>query len=229
MRDRQMKIAIPIIVLLVMVLGVGGYAIWTMTADPVDAQTVIQDACAGSEDVQSRSVALTGSQLVDGKVVMRFAWEVQVNGSDSLTTMRNVDTVEKSEHYIVGGKSYMRQMNLSGEWSDWLVRPFDVPDPQPTGPVARVDDSPVVFCGLDVLTDHKFTGNVQLSGQTVKHFTASVDDDAIDADWQFWIDDSGKMRQFQVDETHPDNDKLEAVATFSYPTTPITITAPTVP
>ena len=195
----------------------------------MDAQTVIQDACAGSEDVQSRSLAITGSQSVDGKVAVRFAWEAKVNGSDSLTVMRNVDTAEKTEHYIVGGQSYYRQTNLSGEWSDWLVRPFNVPDPQPTGPVARVDNSPVVFCGLDILTDHKFAGNVQLNGKTVKHFTASVDDSTTEMDWQFWINDSGKMQKFQLDETRPDSVELDAVGTFSYPTTPITITAPTVP
>ena len=199
----------------------------------MDAQTVIADACADAEDIVTSHVILNGVETRDGKVSLRFRWEVKTAGDSVYRHSRNLDTVEQSEMYLVDGKAYDRQMDLSGEWGDWYVQPYSFSDPNAgsVGPVGQVDDdssSAPSFCGIDVMKDHKYLGEVQLGGETVKHFSARVDDDQVDADWEFWINDDGRVSKFSVDETYPGQIELETEATFTYPTQPFTITAPTV-
>lgn len=226
MRSPWLLIPIVLIVGAVAVAGFIGFR----SASPVDAQAIITDACADSRDVDSYQIVLTGEQYMDGTLRGRFRWDMKVNGDSILLVMENRDTVERTENYIVGDKLYSRVRNTQSEWSAWDVRSWDLPEPEPLGPVARVDDSPVQFCGTNLLEDHKFEGDVQLNGQSVKHFSAvSVDDAPGDADYEFWVDPAGQLQQVKVDELYEHGLEVKSVGTFTYPTQPFTITAPVIP
>ena len=163
---------------------------------------------------------------------LRFRWDMKTTGKNVYRHSRNLDTVEQSEIYMVDGQMYQRSMNLTGEWGEWSVQSYGFSEPEPVGPVGQVDDddsSDPVFCGLDIMQDHKYLGEVQLGGEKVKHFSARVDNDEVDADWKFWINDTGRVSKFSVDESFTGQIRLETEATITYPTQPFTITAPTVP
>ena len=216
-------------------LIIAAVAVWTvrdwLSVPTVDAQAAIQDACEGA-DFQSAHLIMNGTDTLDGEVLYRFRWEMKNNGYDSYRHTRDLDSGHQTELYIVGGYSYNRSMDDQGEWGSWRVKEVNFPEPEPTGPVGRVDDADdaaPVFCGLNTLKDHKYIGEVQLSGQKVKHFSAKVDDDEVDSDWEFWISNLGRVTKFSADETYPDRSETEIEGTITYPTQPFTITAPTVP
>ena len=218
-----------------LVLAVVAVATYTLTFnDSVDAQTVIADACADAEEIVSSHTILNGVETTAGEVSLRFRWDVKTNGKNLYRHSQNLDTVEQSEMYIVDGKAYNRSMDLSGQWGQWYVQSFDLSEPEALGPVGQVDDddssSAPAFCGLDIMKDHKYLGEVQLNGQKMRHFSARVDDAEVDADWEFWINEDGHVSKFSVDESSSLGDiELETVATITYPTQPFTITAPVIP
>ena len=215
-----------------LVLAVAAVAVWILmgfrSAPAIDAQAVIADACAGSKEVESYRLVLTGSESRDGKLRGRFRYDMKRNGSDMYLLMENPDTIEQGEQYIVGDKFYHREKNLRGEWSSWIVKEFQ--QEEPLGPVTRVDDvAPVKFCGVEELENHQYQGEVQVDNRKVKHFTAVLENDRVEADWQFWVDDSGKLRKLEADETYFHGLEGHTVGILTYPSQPFTITAPVVP
>ena len=211
-------------------LVLAGAAVATFTlmgSRSVDAQAVIQDACADSRDVESYKVVLTGTESENGELRGRYRYDMKRSGSSMHVLIEDPDSDEKGEQFVVGNKFYQRHKPDKGEWSSWHVQELPQSD---VGPVALVDDAaPVKFCGVDTLEDHQYKGKVQVDNREVKHFTAVIDDGVVEADWQFWVDDSGKLRQIEVDETYFTGIEAHTVGTMTYPTQPFTITAPTVP
>ena len=222
-------------IILVAVAAVAYAVLTSRSADTVDAQTVIADACADAEEIVSSHTILNGVETTAGEVSLRFRWDVKTNGKNLYRHSQNLDTVEQSELYMVDGQFYNREMGLSGEWGEWSVQDLNFPEPEPTGPVGQVDDdddgdgSAPAFCGLEIMQDHKYLGEVQLGGEKVKHFSARVDDSEVKADWQFWINTDGQVSKFSVDETFTGQLKVKTEATITYPDQPFTITAPTIP
>ena len=190
----------------------------------VDAQSVLEDVCSYNADHydmvstnrmkgqthdgdQDYTLVIKGRRSPDG-----FHWLGQVEdyepyeaGSD------NPHEPAKSELIwidAVGKFDRVATHAYPDRWRAWEVEYFTDRDKQ-----ARINNqtyymglgSTERFCGATDLKDLKYTGEVSLRGETVKHFTASRELKASDGyspgdyeNYEYWIDD-GKLFRVQIE------------------------------
>ena len=234
-----MKILVTTLAL-VAVIGIT-VAWFALSQETIDAQTVISDACEDAERASSGIISISGTDTRNGQT-QNIEWEVRFGGGNKSWHIEYEQLRMRSEVYFVGDMVYNREDESPGVWGDWATSTISLPTGTsgpgatgPLGPVGSVDDSPGSFCGVEGLIDFEYTGVQTVDGEDVKHFSAATDADLLgpgdSVNWEFWIDDSGQMKQFKIDESYvsamgdPELD-IEVTGKVSRLGEPITITAP---
>ena len=224
---------------LIAVIGVVAW--FAFSQERIDAQTVIGNACEDAERVSSGIISMSGTDTRNGQT-QNIDWEVRFGDGNKSWHIEYEQLGMRAEVYFVGDTVYNREDESPGVWGEWATSTISMSTSGsgpgatgPVGPVGSVDDSPGSFCGVEGLIDFEYTGVQSVGGEDVKHFSAATDADLLGAgdsvDWEFWIDDSGQMKQFRIDESYvsamgePELD-IEVVGTVSRLGEPITITAP---
>ncbi len=204
-----------LIVLAVAVLSTAGIFLWQWPR-PVDAQDVLEDACADAEPAIYYDVV---AEFIDGSFVReRHSMSVAETEAFEQSEWFHPDSPPSSPRsraeifYLLStpvpqddeGRSvptpetvvtYTRQTDREGQWGEWVMEETPIVDESPISP--RTDEEPQVFCGLlaEGYTDFTYDGEETVNGVRTKKFTLSRD--VGEDTWQrvHWISLEGRRIQ----------------------------------
>ena len=214
-------------------------------ASTVDAAAVVGDACTRQYD--SVDITATGPERIGGTT---YNWiiEIRVDSGSWHQINYNGDRTRGFELIAVDGTGYTREMNQQGQWGPWGTQPILG---APSGSSARSDDSasrdagtrsheaaPSTFCGLWEFSAVEYVGTATIGADntSVRHFKVSFDHPEVGGgdgsyeNYEYWIDDSGKLLQTRVESLDADGDHyINTLVTLSGHGEPNVITAPVIP
>ena len=203
-QPRQNLIRPAIVLLAAAALAVAGILIW-LWARPVDATSVLEDACADAVPTPFYDMVDEGFTpddpfvkerhmitSADTGVFQQSSWNRRGQPSARAEVIYLIPTPEPQDEAPHPSRTrtyitYTRKNNRDGQWEGWVFdeRPLGNEHPINTSG-ARTDEELQAFCGtlLSGFRDITYDGEETLNGATTKKFTLTLD--IADQTW-YWV------------------------------------------